>query len=127
MSPSCSWNVGYWKEFVVSKRPIVPNGGDSKPTFDKFGDTYYLGWQEATRIDGVTRSVFNVDVSRDGRHWERKFRFETTNSFQYPTFQEHEGDIWLCVTQGDSSGSRKERIMFGKLETRLRTHRHPGI
>jgi hypothetical protein len=37
------------------ERPFVPNGGNSKPTFDKSGDTYYLGWQEATRIDGVTR------------------------------------------------------------------------
>jgi hypothetical protein len=53
-----------------------------------------------------------VDVSRDGKTWERKYRFENQRSFQYPTFHEHEGAIWLCVTQG-----RKERIMFGKLET----------
>jgi hypothetical protein len=96
--------------------PIVPNGANSKPTFDKFGDLYYLGWQEATRIHGVSRSVFNIDVSRDGKSWQRKYRFETPRSFQYPTFREHDGAIWLCVTQGDSSPSRKERIMFGKLE-----------
>jgi hypothetical protein len=96
--------------------PIVPNGANSKPTFDKFGGVYYLGWQESTRIQGVGRSVFNVDVSRDGKTWERKYRFESPKSFQYPTFHEHDGVIWLVVTQGDKDASRKERIMFGKLE-----------
>lgn len=103
------WSVG---------RPLatVPNGANSKPTFDRFGGIYYLGWQEATRIQGVSRSVFNVDISRDGQKWERKYRFETPQSFQYPTFHEHDGSLWLCVTQGDHDASRKERIMFGKLE-----------
>jgi hypothetical protein len=64
----------------------------------------------------VGRSVFNVDISRDGKTWQRKYRFESPKSFQYPTFHEHEGTIWLCVTQGDHDASRKERIMFGKLE-----------
>lgn len=104
-----SWSVG-------RPLPIVPNGANSKPTFDKFGGVYYLGWQEATRIQGVSRSVFNVEISRDGRQWERKYRFETPKSFQYPTFHEHQGVVWLCVTQGDKDPSRKERIMFGKLE-----------
>lgn len=103
------WSVG--KEL-----PVVSNGANSKPTFDKFGDLYYLGWQEGTKIQGVGRSVFNIDISRDGKNWERKYRFETPKSFQYPTFHEHGGSIWLNVTQGDSSPSRKERIMFGKLE-----------
>ena len=97
--------------------PFVANGGNSKPTFDRFGDLYYLGWQEKTQIHGVGRSVFNVDISRDGKTWERKYRFESTKSFQYPTFREHEGTVWLCATQGDTSPSRKERIVFGKLET----------
>jgi predicted neuraminidase len=96
--------------------PFVQNGGNSKPTFDRFGDLHYLGWQEKTTIHGVSRSVFNVDISRDGKTWERKYRFESTKSFQYPTFREHQGVIWLCVTQGDTSASRKERIMFGRLE-----------
>ena len=47
--------------------------------------------------------------------WERKYRFETPHSFQYPTFHEHEGTIWLTVTQSDHLGS-SDRIMFGKLE-----------
>lgn len=103
------WSTG-------KEMPFVPNGANSKPTFDKFAGVYYLGWQEATRIAGVSRSVFNVDISRDGKTWERKYRFETPQSFQYPSFHEHEGVIWLCVTQGDTDPSRKERIMFGKLE-----------
>jgi len=101
---------------VAEPRSLVPNGLNSKPTFDRFGDTYYLGWQEATSIQPAGRGVFNVDVSRDGRAWQRKYRFETAKSFQYPTFHEHDGVIWVCVTQGDTDPSRKERIMFGRLE-----------
>jgi hypothetical protein len=97
-------------------RPNVPNGTSSKPTFDYFNGVYYLGWQEATKIDGVNRSVFNLEVSRDGVTWERKYRFETEHSFQYPAFHEHDGMIYLSVTQGDHDPSRKERIMFGRLE-----------
>jgi predicted neuraminidase len=97
-------------------RALVPNGGSSKPTFDKFFGIYYLGWQEKTKVGGVSRSVFNVDISVDGVNWERKYRFESSNSFQYPTFREYRGAVYLTVTQGDLSPSRKERIMFGKLE-----------
>ncbi|MDH4411429.1 MAG: exo-alpha-sialidase [Verrucomicrobiales bacterium] len=57
-----------------------------------------------------------MDISRDGKTWERKYRFESPNSFQYPTFHEHEGVIWLNVTQSDHGGS-SDRIMFGKLES----------
>ncbi|QDT01999.1 hypothetical protein K227x_03700 [Rubripirellula lacrimiformis] len=52
---------------VAKEMPFVPSGLNSKPTFDRFGGIYYLGWQEATRIDGGNRSVFDVDVSHDGR------------------------------------------------------------
>lgn len=97
-------------------RDFIQNGTSSKATFERFGDVYHLGWQEATRINGAHRSVFNVEVSRDGRSWERKYRFETDKSFQYPVFREYSGTIYLTVTQGDHSDSRKERIMFGKLE-----------
>ena len=94
----------------------IPNGTSSKPTFDKFKGLYSLGWQEATKINGVGRSVFNIDISSDAKTWERAYRFETDKSFQYPAFHVHQGTIWLSVTQGDSDPSRKERIMFGKLE-----------
>jgi hypothetical protein len=94
----------------------VSNGTTSKPTFDRFHDIYYLGWQEATQVNGIHRSVFNIDISVDGVRWDRKYRFETEKSFQYPTFREHRGSVYLTVTQGDVSKERKERIMFGKLE-----------
>ncbi len=95
--------------------PWVVNGDNSKPTFDRFGGIYYLGWQERTQIEQCRRSVFNLDVSSDGRLWERKYRFETPYSFQYPTLHEHDGVIWLSVTQSDHKGST-DRIMFGRLE-----------
>ncbi|MBR9776127.1 MAG: exo-alpha-sialidase [Cytophagales bacterium] len=96
--------------------PSIPNGTNSKPTFDFFDGIYYLGWQENTKVDGVSRSVFNIDVSLDGKNWERKYSFRTNQSFQYPSFAKHNNSIWLIATQGDHSDSRKERIMFGKLE-----------
>jgi hypothetical protein len=97
-------------------RNTVPNGTSSKPTFDRMGGRYWLGWQEATGTGTVNRSIFNVEVSRDGANWERKYRFVTDRSFQYPTFREHGGHVYVCVTQGDSSPSRKERIVFGRVE-----------
>ena len=53
-------------------RDIVMGGSSSKPSFDRINGVYYLGWQEATKIGGVSRSVFNLEVSRDGTHWERQ-------------------------------------------------------
>jgi len=99
---------------VAEEKPFVPNGLNSKPTFDRFGGVYYLGWQDATRVHDANRSVFNVDISRDGRTWARKYRFESGDSFQYPTFHEHEGSLWVSVTQGHRGST--DRIMFGKLE-----------
>lgn len=99
-------------------RPFVVGGTNSKPTFDRFGDLYYLGWQEATQIAGANRSVFNIDVSADGTHWERKYRFETALSFHYPSFHEHDGIIYFAVTQGNQTTQpqgNKGRIMFGCL------------
>lgn len=104
------------KRWTAGKElPFVPNGLNSKPTFDRFDGVYYLGWQENTSVAGCNRSVFNVDVSRDGQVWERKYRFESADSFQYPTFHEHDGAVWLTVSQSDHGGS-SDRIMFGKLE-----------
>ncbi len=102
-----------WSEAIALD--VVKNGTNSKPTFDRFDGIYYLGWQENKKINGVKRSVFNIDVSRDGKTWERKYTFETGKSFQYPTFCEYRRHVYFVVTQGDTSKSRKERIMFGKL------------
>jgi hypothetical protein len=109
-----------WSSAV--EKDFVPNGLNSKPTFDKFDGIYYLGWQENTLINGVGRTVFNIDVSVDGVNWERKYRFETALTFQYPTFHEYQGSVYMSVTQGaepkrnSPDNDLKERIMFGKLE-----------
>ncbi|HHV60654.1 MAG TPA: exo-alpha-sialidase [Clostridiaceae bacterium] len=111
---SCSKNGREWSAHEY--RNPVYNGDNSKPNFDKFNSIYYLGWQDAERLDGIRRSIFNIDISTDCINWERKYRFETVKSFQYPKFLQYKGTIYLAVTQGDTSASRKERIMFGKLE-----------
>lgn len=98
---------------VCEHRDIVRTGLNSKPTFDRIKGIYYLGWQDNARVNGISRTVFNVEVSRDGKTWVRKYRFETADCFCYPTFREHQGVVYLTVTQGQNSG---ERIMFGKLE-----------
>jgi hypothetical protein len=97
-------------------RDFVSNGTSSKPTFDKFNGIYYLGWQEATKMNGVNRSVFNIDVSRDGKNWERKYRFETEQSFQYPSFHQYQGHIWLTTSQGPAASWGNAYISFGMLE-----------
>ena len=99
------WNTAAYRGFLRT-------GTTSKPTFNRFNNIYYLGWQDVKRIDGITRSVFNVDISRDGRIWERKYRFETPDCFEYPTFKEQNGAIWLTF-----SGNRESTIKFGKLES----------
>ena len=111
---ACSWDGRQWT--TPRYRDLIPNGASSKPNFERFNGTYYLGWQESTKIDGVSRSVFNIDVSTDGIRWKRRYRFETNKSFQYVSLHEYKGSIYLTVTQGDSSPSRKERILFGQLE-----------
>ncbi|MBN8218715.1 MAG: exo-alpha-sialidase [Spirochaetes bacterium] len=111
-------------------RAQVPNGTHSKPTFDKFGDTYYLGWQEATRIDGAARSVFNLDVSKDGEHWERKVRFESADSFHYPSFLEQGGSIYFTATQGEDPRvpwGNQGRIMIGRLSGLLESGSQASI
>jgi hypothetical protein len=99
---------------VAEERDWVRGGASSKPTFDRFGGVYYVGWQSSEQVQGVNRSVFHVDVSADGAHWARKYRFATTESFQYPTFRQHDGALWVCVTQG--TGGSTDRIMFGRVE-----------
>ena len=92
-----------------------PKGQASKPTLDCFNGIYYLGWQAEEKIDNAFRSVFNIDISKDGVNWERKYRFETKDSFQYPFFYPYDGRIWFVVTQGQQE-RKQERIMFGCLE-----------
>ena len=96
----------------------IRGGVNSKPTLDRLGSLYYLGWNEAPRTGSTERTVFNLDASPDGRSWERWYRFESERTFQYPVFREHAGTICLTVTQGRASNDHhagKEQIMFGKL------------
>lgn len=98
--------------------PLVPDGIPSRPTLDRFGDVWCLGWNSAERVDGANRSTFHLDISRDGRLWHRRFTCASRDSFQYPVFRSDGRDIWLAVTQGpisDDGHSGKERIMFGRL------------
>ena len=106
-----------WSEHTY--RDWVPNGTSSKPLLECFAGRYYLGWSEATRIAGACRSVSNLDVSTDAKTWTRRYRFESEQSFQYPTLRDDGRSIFLTVTQGERSDdhhSGKQRIMFGKLE-----------
>lgn len=98
-----------WSEHAY--RECIPDGASSKSNLLFAGGLYYMGWNEAKQVDGTGRSVFNIDVSDDGVTWYRKYHIETAESFQYATFHEAAGTIYLSATQG-----QKERIMFGKLE-----------
>ncbi len=83
------------------------------------------GWYECdTQIDGVSRSVFNLDVSRDGKTLQRKHRLETEKSYQYPTFRERRDAIYPTDAQGNDSPIRKETILFGRLERSCSTGLH---
>lgn len=55
-----------------------------------------MQWQ--TIQAAANRSVFNVEVSRDGVTREHKYRFETASSLQYPRFHEHGDAVWVEVT-----------------------------
>ena len=65
-------------------------------------------------IQGVRRSVFNLDISRDGKTWERKYRFETPHVLSISHASRARGRD-LARGHARDHGC-KERIMFGKLE-----------
>ncbi len=115
-----NYRIAYSKDGIdwqpAKEMPFIREGTNSKPNLERFGDLYYLGWQEKTQLDGVWRSVFNLDVSNDGRQWERKYRFVTDDSFQYLTLEEHEGEIYFSVTQSNNKAST-DKIMFGHLQS----------
>lgn len=107
----CTWPV-------PETWPLVPDGIPSRPTLDRFGDVWCLGWNSAARVDGANRSTFHLDVSRDGHIWHRRFTFATRDSFQYPVLRSDGHTVWVAVTQGarsDDGHSGKEQIRFGTL------------
>ena len=97
--------------------PFVPNGLNSKPTFDRFGDVYYLGWQEATRIDGCEPQ--RVQRGHLPRWQDVGAQVPLRDAAVLPVSdlprarRQRSGSR---VTQGDHEPARTERIMFGKLE-----------
>jgi hypothetical protein len=101
-------------EFAAGQPDIAKTDTEAALVCFEFGGVRYAGWQERAKTDGVSRSLFNIDVSKDGRNWERKYRFETAQSFQSPAFVASNGAVWLSVTHGEAG--RQERIMFGRLE-----------
>lgn len=101
-----------WQAAFAARQPDL---AQTDPQADlacfEVGGVRYVGGRG---FDDASRSLYHIDVSKDGRKWERKYRFETTRSFQSPSFVESNGAVWLSVTQGDAG--RQERIMFGRLE-----------
>lgn len=94
-----------WSPAVSS--PLIENGSNSKPTLHRFGDTYFMGWQEKP---GRTR--FNIETSRDGLAWARAFSFDLPDgTLQYPSLCAYGGDIYLCAT----GLSARDEIVFGRL------------
>ncbi len=104
---------------TAGEREFVSRGTNSKPTFDFFNGVYYLGWQEKAPLGAVDRSIFNIDISKDCETWERKYRFVSNHSFQYPTFKKYGNAIYFTASQGTHSYGTggQDRIVFGVLET----------
>jgi hypothetical protein len=84
-----------------------------------------LRWQEAAGIQGGRRIAFNVDISRDGKSWRRKYRFETPDFSPYPSFHEHEGVIWLSVTQGNRGSTARIMEDVGQFAPQAGKNRKP--
>lgn len=111
---SSSMDGRKWDEaFYLSN---IQTGSRSKPFLEKINGVYYLGWQDKQKIENKDRSIFNIDVSLDGKNWTRKYRFCSVRSFQYPQIKEYGGEIYISATQGLGDPSGKETIVFGKLE-----------
>lgn len=98
----------------------ITNGSNSKPTLHRFGNHYYLGWQEKPE-----RSRFNLLVSKDARKWDKAVSFVCPGgSFQYPEFIEYEGEVYFVGSIGN-----KQALAFGHLGSvdLLHTHRNVEI
>ncbi len=83
---------------------FVKNGTTSKPTLARFGEYYFMGWNE------ISRSLFHIAYSLDAKTWKTLYSFYAPTTFQYPEFNMHNGQMYFSVTTGS-----KEQIWFGKL------------
>lgn len=90
-----NWSVPRTESFVT-------DGTNSKPTLNNFNGTYFMGWNQGSRV------TFNFDYSVDAEQWTRLYKFQSKTSFQYPQFYLYENEIYFTV-------SDRAKIRFGKL------------
>ena len=91
-----------WSEPV--SKDFLQNGTHSKPTLTRYGDYYFMGWNE------YSREIFHLAYSKDGESWTPLYSFYAPTTFQYPEFEMYNGQMYFSVTTGS-----KEQICFGKL------------
>ncbi len=91
-----------WSE--PKREEWVTNGTTSKPTLARFGDYYFMGWNE------LSRGLFHLAYSKDAKSWTTLYSFHSATTFQYPEFDMYDGQMYFSVTTGN-----KEQIYFGKL------------
>ena len=86
---------------------FMKTGYTSKPTLDRFGDYYFMGYND------LSRGLFHLAYSLDAKNWTVLYSFHSPTTFQYPKFDIYEGQMYFSVTTGN-----KEQIYFGKLPIR---------
>lgn len=92
-----NWTAPVEEVFVVS-------GTNSKPTLDNFNGYYLMGWND------TDRSVYRLQYSKDCKNWIDLYTFYSDTTFQYPSFEMYNNEIYYCATIGN-----KQQIIFGKL------------
>ncbi|MBQ9428824.1 MAG: hypothetical protein IJU41_04685 [Clostridia bacterium] len=91
-----------WTE--PAHQSFMPTGYTAKPTLDRFGDYYFMGYND------LSRGLFHLAYSLDALHWTTLFSFHSPTTFQYPRFDIYDGQMYFSATTGE-----KEKIFFGKL------------
>lgn len=91
------WTDPVYEDFMTT-------GYTSKPTLDRFGDYYFMGYND------LSRGLFHLAYSLDAKNWTVLYSFHSPTTFQYPKFEIYEGQMYFSVTMGN-----KEQIYFGKL------------
>lgn len=83
---------------------FMPTGYTAKPTLDRFGDYYFMGYHD------LSRGLFHIAYSLDAKNWTVLYSFHSPTTFQYPKLAIYEGQMYISATMGE-----KESIWFGKL------------
>lgn len=95
------WTTPREKDFVTGST-------NSKPILRRFGNYYIMGYNVG--FSDLSRATFVLDYSTDGKTWAPLYVFDSPTSFQYPTFDIYDGQMYFAATTGN-----KENIIFGKL------------